>query len=223
MIRDILKLLSKDNQQVQALSESYEMLDLCHSMVKASVDSLRNRDDAQVDVDIYKTDQKLNSFERDVRRKVMTHLSMGNTADIASGLTLVSIVIDMERIGDYTKNIYDLAVHHPGRLQAGNLEPLLKEVEASALDKFDRTAKAFKAGNVEESRLLMEEYKEDISKLCRELEVALLTGKSDLNTQEAVAVALYTRFLKRISAHSRNLVSSLVNPFDRIGYPEKES
>ena len=33
-------------------------------------------------------------------------------------------------------------------------------------------------------------------------------------------VALYLRFLKRISAHSRNLISSVVNPFDRIGYRE---
>ena len=28
------------------------------------------------------------------------------------------------------------------------------------------------------------------------------------------------RYLKRIAAHSRNLVSSIVNPFERIGYPE---
>jgi hypothetical protein len=27
--------------------------------------------------------------------------------------------------------------------------------------------------------------------------------------------------LKRIAAHSRNLISSIVNPFERIGYPEK--
>ena len=223
MIRDILKLLSKDNLQVQALSESYEMLDLCHSMVHASVESLRHRDDAEVDVDIYKMDLKLNSFERDVRRKVMTDLSLGHTADISSGLTLVSIVIDLERIGDYTKNIYDLAVHHPGMLRAGNLEENLKSIENSALKKFDRTVRAFKSGDVDEARLLMEEYKQDISKQCRDIEVDLLTGQTDLQTEEAVAVALYTRFLKRISAHSRNLVSSLVNPFDRIGYPERGS
>ena len=35
-----------------------------------------------------------------------------------------------------------------------------------------------------------------------------------------IAFALYLRFLKRIAAHSRNLASSVVNPFHRIGYPE---
>jgi hypothetical protein len=46
MISDILKLLSKDNLQVQALSQCYEMLDMCQTMVKASVESLRHSDTA---------------------------------------------------------------------------------------------------------------------------------------------------------------------------------
>ena len=116
MFKEILKLFGKDNLQVQALNECYEMLDICHEMVLASVESLRNRDDASVDINIYEMDRTLNAFERDVRRKVMTHLSLGHTADISAGLTLVSVVIDLERIGDYCKNILDLAQSHPRRL-----------------------------------------------------------------------------------------------------------
>lgn len=220
MFKEILKLLSKDNLQVQALSECYEMLDICHEMVTESVASLRQRNDAKVDIDIYQMDKRLNSFERDVRRKVLTHLSLGNTPDIASGLALVSIVIDIERIGDYSKNIYDLAVVHPKQLHAGELEDQLSQVEKRALTHFDRAVKAFKQGNPDESRKLMEQYKEDISKHVREMEIMLVSGQSTLPAAEAVTVALYVRFLKRISAHSRNLVSSLVNPFERIGYPE---
>ena len=220
MIRDILKLLSKDNLQVQALSECYEMLDICHKMVHASVRSLREQDNAKVDVDIFEMDKKLNAFERDVRRKVMTHLSMGHTADISSGLTLVSIVIDLERIGDYTKNIYDLAQQHPGRVHGGNLEDSLKAVETAALEVFDDAATAFKEGDADKARRLMKGYKKDVSKQSRRIEEALVAGQTDLELGEAVSVALYTRFLKRIAAHSRNLVSSLVNPFDRIGYSE---
>ena len=220
MISDILKLLSKDNLQVQALSQCYEMLDMCQTMVKASVESLRNSDTAEVSVDVYEMDRRVNAFEREVRRKVMTHLAIGGTGDLASGLTLVSIVIDLERIGDYGKNILDLATSHPKRLHAGTLEERVAEVEDSALTKFDRTVKAFKEGDQLEARTLMEEYKEDISSKVRVIEQMLVQGDSDLDPKDAVTAALYTRFLKRISAHSRNLVSSLVNPFDRIGYPE---
>ena len=74
-------------------------------------------------------DKKINEFERDVRRKVMTHLAIGGKEDIGSGLVLVSVVIDIERIGDYTKNIYDLAVNHPKKLHGGSIEERLSEIE----------------------------------------------------------------------------------------------
>ena len=220
MIRELLKLLRQDNLLIQAGNESEEMLDLSHAMVRASVESLRRKDDAEIDIDVYEVDKKLNSFERDVRRKVMIHLSMGHSEDIASGLVLVSIVIDIERIGDYSKNIHDLARNHPQRLHGGALEEQLVGIENEALSNFDRTVKAFKEGDQVEARLLMEGYKTDISKRCNELEETLVSGRVEMSSADAVTLALYIRFLKRISAHSRNLISSLVNPFDRIGYRE---
>ena len=49
----------------------------------------------------------------------------------------------------------------------------------------------------------------------------VISGKDDsLCASQAASVVLYSRYLKRIAAHSRNLISSIVNPFERIGYPE---
>ena len=69
----------------------------------------------------------------------------------------------------------------------------------------------------------MQDYKDEISNASREMEKALVTGNVDLSAAEAVTVALFVRFLKRISSHSRNLVSSVVNPFPRIGYKSKDA
>jgi phosphate uptake regulator len=162
----------------------------------------------------------LNAFERDVRRKVMTHLSFGHKADLSSGLVLVSIVIDLERIGDYSKNILDLARSYPGILQVGDLEDGVEHLEDAAMELFRGSAKAFREGDLDRARRIMETYKSDVSAPYRDLEVAMVSGKTSLDAAEAVTLALYLRFLKRIGAHSRNLISSLVNPFDRIGYPE---
>jgi len=221
VIREFLKLLRKDDLMTQAASECEEMLDLCHSMVRASVESLRRRDDASIDIDVYAMDKKLNSFERDVRRKVMTHLSLGNGADLSAGLGLVSIVIDIERIGDYSKNIHDLARNHPKRLDCGSLEPEVAALEQETLVYFDRTVRAFEQANAQEASALMKEYKADISARCAKIEERLVAGQTELPAAEAVTLALYLRCLKRISAHARNLISSLVNPFPRIGYKEK--
>jgi len=220
MFREIFKLLAKDNLMKQALEECHEMLDTCSEMVQASIESLRNRDDAGVGIDIYRMDKKLNAFERDVRRKVLTHLSLGNTSDIASGLSLVSVVIDLERIGDYTKNIYDLAVNHPERLHAGPLEEDLNEIERAAGEIFKGAVRDFKSGDQDQARRVMESYKDELSGKASEFNKRIVRGRVDIPAPEAAALVLYVRFLKRIAAHARNLISSIVNPFDRIGYPE---
>ena len=103
MLKEFFNLLKSDSLYEQALVESYEMLDIDLSMFTESVRSLRKSDSADINIDIYDMDKKINSFERDVRRKIMTHLTVNPQQDLSSGLVLVSVVIDIERIGDYTK------------------------------------------------------------------------------------------------------------------------
>ena len=220
MFREILKLLRRDNLLAQALDECHEMLALCDTMVHRAIDSLRKQE-TSYGVDVHKLDKKLNSFERDVRRKIVTHLSLGNRADTSSGLALISIVIDIERIGDYSKNIVDLARGHPARLHGGEYEEQVDAIEKATLGVFSRTVAAFRSGDVEEARAVMKAYKTDVSAKWAEVEQRLVAGDTSLSTSDAVTLALYGRFLKRISAHSRNLVSSIVNPVDRIGYKER--
>ncbi len=166
-------------------------------------------------------DKKINSFERDVRRKVMTHLAISGNQDLGSGLILTSVVIDIERIGDYTKNIYDLAVNHPQKLVGDSFEERLLKIENNTKDYFNRTIDTFKAQDIDSARDLMSHYKEEISEVSQSIVEDIISGKdNNINAPQAAAISLYSRYLKRIAAHSRNLISSIVNPFERIGYPE---
>ena len=221
MFKQIYKLFQSNSLYEQALNECHKMLDIDLLMFKTSVESLRKSDSADIDIDIYSMDREINEFERDVRRKVMTHLAVSGTDDIGSGLVLVSVVIDIERIGDYTKNIYDLAVNHPKMLDGGALEKRLSKVESASLNLFASSIDAFKNQDIEKARNLMESYKENVSEQCDGITNDIISGKlSDIDVGKGTAVALYARYLKRIAAHSRNLISSVVNPFERIGYPE---
>jgi len=131
------------------------------------------------------------------------------------------VVIDIERIGDYTKNIYDLAVNHPKKLNGGSAEDRLDDIENFSFKLFEDTIAAFKDQDIEKARGLMGYYKENISSQSDAITHDVILGKiTDLDTKSATAVSLYARYLKRISAHSRNLISSVVNPFEKIGYPE---
>ena len=221
MLKQIFEIFKSDSLYEQALSECHEMLDIDLTMFKASIKSLRKSDSAEIDIDIYEMDKKINEFERDVRRKIMTHLAIGGKEDVGAGLVLVSVVIDIERIGDYTKNIYDLAVNHPKKLNGGNTEDRLTKIEKISFNLFEEAIKAFKNQNIEKASALMGDYKDHISKQSDSITNDIIQGKiGDLNIGTASAVGLYSRYLKRIAAHSRNLISSVVNPFERIGYPE---
>ncbi len=221
MFKQIYKLFQSNSLYEQALNECYEMLDIDLTMFKSSIESLRESDSADIEIDIYELDKKINEFERDVRRKVMTHLAFGGQEDVGSGLVLVSVVIDIERIGDYTKNIYDLAVNHPKRLNGGVLEEKIKQVESASLNLFESSIDAFKNQDIDKARSLMATYKKDISDQCDTITNDIISGKlSDIDIGTSAAIALYARYLKRISAHSKNLISSIVNPFERIGYAE---
>ena len=162
MFKQIFDLFKSDSLYEQALSECHEMLDIDLSMFKESIKSLRKSDSAEINIDIFAMDKKINEFERDVRRKVMTHLAIGGKEDIGSGLILVSVVIDIERIGDYTKNIYDLAVNHPKKLIGGSVEDRLAEIEKMTFKLFTK------------SRVFL--YPMRLTNVCLPLLLSLLVG-----------------------------------------------
>src|SRR5699024_8097710 len=147
---------------------------------------------------------------------VMTHLTISGPADLSAGLVLVSVVIDIERIGDYAKNIYGLAKSHPARLHGGSLEDDSADIEERVTTTLRGMVAAFKAHQIEESRRLITDYKDGVSGACEEIVHRIVSGKvGDLTPADAATVVLYIRHLKRIAAHSRNILTSVVNPFHR--------
>ena len=221
MFKQIFNLFKSDSLYVQALEECHEMLDIDLKMFQESINVLRNKDTSESSFDIRKADLKINEFERSVRRKVMTHLAVSGTDDLGSGLILISVVTDIERIGDYTKNIYDLSKFYTKRLNGHDLESDLSNVEEKVVSLFQNSIKAFKDQDLELARQLMKDYKESISKQSDKITNDIISGKLSMDADTATAVAMYSRYLKRIGAHSRNLISSVVNPFERIGYREE--
>ena len=77
----------------------------------AAKKSLREMDINELEIDIHDRDIEVNKYTREVRRNVLSHLTVAGTDDLYSGLLLVSIIIDVERIGDYTKNIVEMAIN----------------------------------------------------------------------------------------------------------------
>ena len=62
-----------------------------------------------------------------------------------------------------------------------------------------------------------------VKKCCDSIDEELIAGKhGTISASDAVTIALYVRYLKRIAAHLLNALSSVVNPFEKIGFREDE-
>jgi len=223
MFRLLRELFSSDNLLEECFNATADMLREDFVMFEESTRTLRHSDSDELQFDIYKADKKINKYEREVRRKVLAHLTVSRPTDVGPGLVLISVVGNVERIGDYTKNITELATAHPNRLHGFKFEDELAEVELKLTDRFKKVTEAFASSNEELARQIMEGHR-DIASWCDTTVNEIIIGPTEgLHTGHAVVLALYIRFLKRIWAHLTNISSSIVNPFPRIGYRMKDS
>nr|MBN2278620.1 hypothetical protein [candidate division Zixibacteria bacterium] len=218
MYKKFLELFGKENLLDQAIMTTIKMLETDREMFVASTESLRRHDTAKLPFDIYVKDKEINNYEREVRRNVLTHLTVAGTANIVPGLVLVSIVIDVERIGDYTKNIVELATAHPTKLHGGIFENDLRDIEGIVRERFDRIIKVISEMHTTTAKDIILDHR-NISTRCDRILIEIIGEKDKtLSPGNATTLALYFRYLKRIAAHLTNIATSIVNPFPSIGF-----
>ena len=221
MWKEIVTLFRSQGPLQEAYDEAILMLKASHNMFDHSVTQLHA--EGALETDIYKRDQQLNRYERSVRRKIVTHMSVSAKPDVNLGLVLTAIVIDIERIGDYTKNIVELASVVPRSFDGLELDGEVAEIEKSMARMFDDIVPALEGPDVAKARgiigshtIIASRVDDQVRALCAG---EALSGRSG----HAVTVALYLRYLKRVSAHLKNVATSAVNPYYRIGFREKRA
>jgi len=199
------------------------LLDSRHTFDLAINALIGGTDPATVGSQIRKTDIGVNRALRQVRKELVVHASVrGAKADLPMLLTSMSIVKDAERIGDYAKNIWDLAAAGINLSDAPDLAQLMTiRDRTSAM--ISEAARVFRENDVDAAHRMIQdgdgiqdEYDSGVYEL--------LTDAGSVATSEGVARALLYRYLKRITAHVMNVLTSLVMPVHRLDfYDEKKS
>ena len=199
--RQLLEMLSHDREAFDAATGSI----------------LEGGNTALVGPKLRATDALVNELEREIRRELVVHASVHGAGDIAAILVYMSIVKDVERVGDYAKNIYDLA--------AGGVDFRAAPDRPVMITYRDRTAEM-----ITESGLIFAEDDHDRAKALLAEADAMLDAfdelvdalvVSDGRAHDAVPRALFYRHLKRIVAHLMNLLSAVVVPVDRLDYQDE--
>ena len=222
IFREIVNLWKSEDLLSQAWDESYKMMMLSNEMFTQAIKYLREGENDETIRMLKKRDVEINTFQRDVRKKVVTHYAISqDIEDLPNGLVLLNMVVDVERLGDYTKNILDLALNHPNIIKSEEFSEDLYHVEQEVISRFSKTLEAIHTQDSDVARSMMVSYKETLTSVSDDIVNGCISGKITLGDEsKTVSLALYARYLKRIGAHLKNITTVLINPFEAVGYKQ---
>jgi Na+/phosphate symporter len=220
IFREIVNLWKSEDLLSQAWDESYKMMILSNKIFTQAIQYLRKGENKDTIKALKKRDIEINIFQRDVRRKVVTHYAISQDIDdLPNGLVLLNMVVDVERVGDYTKNILDLALNHPNIIKSEEFSEDLYHVEQEVISRFSKTIEAIHTQDADVAQSMMVSYKETLTSVSDDIVNGCISGEIALGDEsKTVSLALYARYLKRIGAHLKNITTVLINPFDAVGY-----
>ena len=220
VFKDLVTIWNSEDSLSQAWTSSNEMLHLSHEMFTDSVNALRSGEKNKVIKSIKIRDEEINQYHRDIRKKVVTYYSVSkDVTNINSGLVLINMVVDIERVGDYTKNILDLAKYYPKKLRSEKISEDLRIIEQAVIERFQNTVKAVEEMDEIAAKELIKSYRSDLGKLSDNLVASSISGDLKIGEEHmASSMVLYARYLKRIGAHLKNITSVVINPFESFGY-----
>ena len=168
--------------------------------------------------DLFKTDKRINRAERQIRRQIVVHASVHGAAEFPACLVLMSIVKDAERMGDYGKNLFDLAELAPKAPEGEHRDWLISlKDRISALMAACR--EVFDSNEKEAATRLIVEAKET-EDYCDEKIRTLIQGASQAGEMGPTYVLVY-RYFKRVTSHVRNVTSSVVQPVHKLDFTSK--
>ena len=200
----------------QVLDEFKDMLDDSQIMFDAVCRKLiDNQAEPGLKEKIYDLDGKVNQLQKDIRKRVIGHLSIQPSVDVPTCLLLMSVVKDAERLGDYAKNLLEVSGLLEKPIDKNTYRKLFNSIESEILELFAQTKKAF-IDSDEDKAAKTWDYQKEIKKRCDDIIETL--AKSNLSINEAVCFTLMTRYFKRVSSHLTNIATSVILPLTELDY-----
>jgi phosphate transport system protein len=216
MPSEFMSLLRGSSLIKKALDEFVAMIGNCEYLYNEAWRVLSTQDEIeQIPQYFYDRDIEVNSQEREIRKMLLEHLSIQPTHDTSGSLVLMSLVKDAERIGDYSKNIFEAGILYRGTIKGIRYFERLSVIQKDIANNFPRLMQAFKESDEKLANQLLRKYtpiKRECDKILNEL------FEVEVSTNEAVVTAMLSRYLKRINSHLSNIASGIVYPLNEIDF-----
>lgn len=194
-----------------------DMLNLASDLVVEAGDQYWNHHGDSPDGLCCETvDKHLNELQQSARRGIILHLAASESADMPYALLLMSLVKDVERVGDYAKNLARIP-SMTGQVGVPLPDtPLVQEIHrlADEIDAVSRMApKLYADADGETAARLATEGDARAARLDQLIgEVA----RSEVDAGTATRLTLTIRFYKRVQGHFLNVLTCMLVPLDRL-------
>ena len=165
--------------------------------------------------DLYSTDKQINELHREVRREMIIHSAVNSrNLDIPLLLSYMTMSKDIERIGDYCKNLFEIAETGNSFAKGDDLDTYmeLKNDIGKLIVYLQSCLNLDDESKVQDLITLGSSLNNDLD----EKITALLEDKEKI--QYPVATTLFYRYLKRIVSHIINAATAIIMPTDQIDY-----
>ena len=216
MFKNLINFWKGKGFLTQVLEEFKSMLDNSEEMFNSVCGKLIDNEGApDLNDRIYSIDRKVNDIQRDIRKKIIEHLTLQPSVDVSASLLLMSVVKDAERLGDFSKNLLEVCKFFEKPINKQNYSHLFGNIDKEISDLFKETKKAF-IDSDENTALKTWEYKREITKKSEDILQKL--AKGNLSVNEAVCFTLIARYYKRVAAHLTNIATSVIVPLSDLDY-----
>lgn len=199
----------------QSLDLINEMFDTNKEMFILAVESLEKK--TPIKDEISKKDKIINQSEINIRKKVLEHLAFSSDQEVTSSLIILGVAKDLERIGDFSKNIADITEQISNKHRIEKIQFI--KYKQDIIKMFDLTKIAFMEDDEKKAKQVMKMHipqsKEFNNKIAEML-------AQETVTSETLVSILLMRYFKKFSSHLSNISSTVVNPFQLIGFVAKD-
>ena len=211
---DWLKTKNQETAGLEAIARKFEQMleDGRHVFDAASNTLLGGSDPEVIRRDLFDTDKRINKVEQEIRRALVVHGAVHGSVSLPELLVMMSLVKDAERIGDYAKNIFDLAVHSRDAFSEDEsaklivLKDQISRLLAKARNIYDKD-------DADAAKRFLQECDSIEDQCDGAVHRALGVEGSNL-----AATVLTYRYFKRVVSHAANVVTSLIMPVDKLDF-----
>lgn len=221
MLRELITIFTSNNPLSELGKNFTRMLQLTRDMTsRAGIILFENQSSPEERTRIYEEDVEVNKLERAIRKQVVSHLSVAqNRLDVPYCVLLISLVKDVERLGDYAKNVSEIIDIHPPALPDDDNVRELGEIRQGVESAFAVAADIFNETDLERAVEFIRKGR-DAAHRADALVQKLARGDYDASTTTALVLA--TRFYKRLMSHVTNILTSVVMPLHKVDYYDED-